>query len=297
MQYSVEQLLFPAPPAPYFLECGSTHYQPGDTHPNRRNLGKFDLIIMESGCLHIGEEEKNWSLTAGQSLLLNPDRYHYSVKPCTEATAFFWIHFHSVCDWRETDNENEMIDTEEHVNQFLTAPYSLTIPKVWTLPQPQLIGKLTEQLLKASTERRSSAFWTKQQTFEDILKLLDLRQFEQYESPAITVAETTEAFIKNNYRSAITSAMLTEELHFHYNYITRCMKQVYGLTPIAFLNHYRLEQAKLLLLKTDWPVAEIARYVGFENTPYFSSCFTNAIGLSPMKYRKQFMQGSGSTTS
>lgn len=289
MSDSTEYLYLQAPPAPYFLECGLVHYGPGDVHPSRRGLGVFDLIIVESGCLYLGEEDKQWDLAAGQSLLLLPDRYHYCVQPCEAETRFFWVHFHSLCHFTETTDENLIMESEEHAQQFMAIPYSLRIPKQWTLPHPEQIASLTTKLLNSSTERRSSAFWTRQQTFEELLKLMDLKQFEQYESPAVAVAEATEAFIKNNYRSPITSLRLSEELHFHYNYITRCMKQIYGMTPIEFLSHYRLEQAKLLLLKTDWPVTEIAIYVGFDNTPYFSNCFTKKIGLPPTKFRKQYM--------
>ncbi|MOA56370.1 Arabinose operon regulatory protein [compost metagenome] len=60
------------------------------------------------------------------------------------------------------------------------------------------------------------------------------------------------------------------------------------MTPVEYVMKYRLEQAKLLLLKTEWPIAEVAHQVGFENVPYFSNCFTSQIGLSPSKYRKQY---------
>lgn len=117
---------------------------------------------------------------------------------------------------------------------------------------------------------------------------MDLRQLESYASPVVTVAEKAEAFIKNNYRAEISSGQMSEALHYHYNYITRCMKQVYGMTPNDYLLHYRLEQAKLLLLKTEWPISVIAAYVGFGSTPYFSNRFALKNGCSPRQFRKQY---------
>ncbi|MUT67170.1 AraC family transcriptional regulator [Paenibacillus sp. NEAU-GSW1] len=289
MLHSAEHLYLQAPPAPYFLECGRVRYAPGDMHPSRLNLGVFDLIIVESGCLYIGEEDRQWELGAEQAVILLPNRYHYSVMPCEEETVFFWVHFQTVCDWTESADDNAMTDAEEHFRRYLTVPYSLRLPKRWTLPHPDLIRSLADKLLESSGERRSSAYWSRQQSFESMLQLLDTRQFEQYEHPAVAVAERTETFIKNNYRHNVTSSALSEELHFHYNYITRCMKQVYGVTPIEYLMNYRLDQAKLLLLTTDWPIGKIALYVGFDNTPYFSNCFTNRIGVPPTKYRKQYL--------
>ncbi len=283
-----EHIYFAAPPLPYYLESGESFHLPGVQHPSRKHLGMFDLILMESGQLFIGEEEQQWTLTAGQTLLLLPDRYHYSVKPSEEKAHFYWVHFQSVGEWQQSGQEHANLSHDEHYQRFLTSPYSLHLQKKWTLPYPEQAFRLMRTLNKAGGERQSSAFWTQQQTFEELLRMMDLRQNEDSTSPVVTLAEKAEAYIKNNYRSGITSKTLTEALNFHYNYITRCMKQVYGMTPIEYLTKYRLEQAKLLLLKTEWPVADIALHVGFENVPYFSNCFAGQIGLPPSKFRRQY---------
>jgi AraC-like DNA-binding protein len=57
---------------------------------------------------------------------------------------------------------------------------------------------------------------------------------------------------------------------------------------MEYLHEYRLEQAKLLLIKTEWPVAQIAEHVGFQYAPYFSSCFKQYTGISPLRFRKQY---------
>lgn len=280
-----------APPVPYFLECGHTVYRPGDEHPSRRNLGIFDLLVMEYGILYIGEGDREWELKAGQSLLLLPERFHYAVKSCAEPTAFYWLHFYTVCSWQQLPAEESAFihsNAEDHSKRFLTSPYSLQLPKMWDIPYPEQTYRLFRQLLRTSGERQSSAFWSRQQLFEEMLRAMDLRQSESYASPVVTVAEKAEAFIKNNYRSELNSEQMANALHYHYNYITRCMKQVYGMTPNDYLLHYRLEQAKLLLLKTEWPIAEIAAYVGFGNTPYFSNRFVLKNGCSPRQFRKQY---------
>ncbi|MEF2965019.1 AraC family transcriptional regulator [Paenibacillus sp. M1] len=289
MSQAAEIVRISAPPAPYFLECGHTVYAAGDQHPNRHNIGVFDLLFVESGILFIGEENREWALGPGQSLLLLPDRYHFAVKPCEDRCSFYWLHFRTVCAWQETSPAvPPTLQTEEHVRKFGALPYSIQLPKMWDLPYPEQTYQLMDKLLGYSAERQSSAYWSSQQTFEELLRMMDLRQLEQYASPVVTLAEQAEAFIKNNYRSELTSESFSEALHFHYNYITRCMKQVYGMTPNEYLLHYRLEQAKLLLLKTEWPISGIAREVGFKNTPYFSNRFTLKNGCSPQQFRKQY---------
>lgn len=120
---------FAAPPFPYFLECNRTVYQPGDQHPNRSHIGIFDLLIVEQGCLFIGEDHNQWEVSAGHTLLLLPDHYHYSVKPCDETTSFIWIHFHTLADWSSSEGGPVYINRETHFRQFLTPPYTIRVPQ------------------------------------------------------------------------------------------------------------------------------------------------------------------------
>lgn len=121
-----------------------------------------------------------------------------------------------------------------------------------------------------------------------MLRMMDLAQHDTSESHAVEIAEKTETYIRNHYAEPLSNASLADALHFHYNYLARCMKRVYGLTPMEYLTDYRLEQAKLLLLKTEMPIAAIAERIGFESTAYFSRRFTQQIGISPLRFRKRY---------
>ncbi|ASA20886.1 helix-turn-helix transcriptional regulator [Paenibacillus donghaensis] len=277
-----------APPFPYFLEGARTVYQAGEQHPNRSHMGMFDLLLVEQGCLFIGEEDKQWEVSSGQMLLLLPDRYHYAVKPCEETTSFVWIHFHTAGEWACSEGETVYIDREAHLRQFLTAPYTIRVPQFAPLPDPLERSVLADQLLQLSSGPRSSTVWQQQRIFEELLRMMELAQREAWGSPALEIAGQTETYLRNHYAEPITNRSLAEALHFHYNYLGRCMKQVYGLTPLEYLTDYRLEQAKLLLLKTETPIAAIAEQTGFESTAYFSRRFTRKTGISPLRYRKRY---------
>ncbi|MNG21753.1 HTH-type transcriptional regulator YesS [compost metagenome] len=104
----------------------------------------------------------------------------------------------------------------------------------------------------------------------------------------MSVAERAAAYLKLNYRTPVSNTMLSEALRLHSNYISRCMSEVFGCTPQQFLLYYRLDQSKLLLIKTDWPIARVAEETGFRQTPHFSRLFAEHTGLSPLRFRKRF---------
>ncbi|WP_051621220.1 helix-turn-helix transcriptional regulator [Paenibacillus sp. UNC451MF] len=281
---------FQAVPLPYFIECGKSAYSQGQQHPDRANLGMFDLLLVRRGTLYIGEDDRRWKLSAGEMLILLPDRYHYASAPCHEETMFYWLHFRIASPWREVAGQSELNLKDTTISKGWMHPeqHMISIPKHWAMPAPQQSYDQFDKLLGLFAGLRSNTFWEQQQIFAELLRTAVDGQHPGNLDPSRVVAERAEAYLKQHYHSDVTNAMLADALHFHPNYIARCMKEVYQCTPLEYLQHYRLEQAKLLLLKTDLPVSEISDSVGFHYSAYFTRCFTQSIGLTPRQYRKQF---------
>jgi transcriptional regulator GlxA family with amidase domain len=61
-----------------------------------------------------------------------------------------------------------------------------------------------------------------------------------------------------------------------------------GLTPLKYVHTLRLEEAKLLLERTNDPIEGIAQEVGYEDTSFFSRLFKRRVQLTPAQYRKRF---------
>ena len=69
------------------------------------------------------------------------------------------------------------------------------------------------------------------------------------------------------------------------SHFTRLFHRETGVPPVVWLNRYRIEQSKKLLLATDKPIHKIARAVGIPNTNYFSRLFRKINGMVPRDYR------------
>ena len=61
-----------------------------------------------------------------------------------------------------------------------------------------------------------------------------------------------------------------------------------GLTPIAYVQRLRIEDAKRRLERTDASVDEISWRVGYEDSAFFRRLFKRTTGLAPGAYRKRF---------
>ena len=68
----------------------------------------------------------------------------------------------------------------------------------------------------------------------------------------------------------------------------RQFKEYTGQTPLQYVLGIRLQNAKELLINSDYSIREIAESVGYENALYFSRVFHKYEGLSPTEFRKNF---------
>ena len=93
------------------------------------------------------------------------------------------------------------------------------------------------------------------------------------------------SYLKSNYKTKITSVLLEKQFHHNFDYMNRKFKEVTGETIFAFLEKYRIEQAKILLSSKQFTVTQIADQLGFCNGFYFSKVFKKNEGISPREYQ------------
>lgn len=76
------------------------------------------------------------------------------------------------------------------------------------------------------------------------------------------------------------------QLGYSKNYIIKLFRETYGITPYAYFRKHKIELAKHYLLNTHLTINEISAKLNFADQHYFSSTFSDIVGLSPSHYRK-----------
>jgi signal transduction histidine kinase/AraC-like DNA-binding protein/ActR/RegA family two-component response regulator len=94
------------------------------------------------------------------------------------------------------------------------------------------------------------------------------------------------AYIHEHFAEPICRADLARNVALSEDYLTSCFRKELGVTPIAYLNRYRVNQARQLLTDTGKSVTQIALEVGFSDSSYFSRVFRREMGVSPEAYRQ-----------
>lgn len=272
---------FRCPPLPYFLTCGEDVYEPGRKHMSRHSIGVFDLLVVTGGCLYMAEEDEQWEVKAGCCLLLRPDRFHYAPHPCAEETHFYWLHFETTGEWApvaagKTVPQRPSPDA---------ARFALLLPRFSRLADPPGTYRRLNALLGLA--RRSGMHLKHQLAFQELLLALESNPAGGAPSAVFRLAEEAAAYLREHYHDPYHSGKLSAALRFHPAYIARCMNRVFGCTPLEYVTRYRIEQAKRMLMNTDWPIGRVAEEAGFETFSFFSRCFRRLAGVAPREYRRR----------
>ncbi|MBB1593294.1 AraC family transcriptional regulator [Achromobacter sp. UMC46] len=71
------------------------------------------------------------------------------------------------------------------------------------------------------------------------------------------------------------------------SYFIKAFRQTVGTTPHRWLLEHRVAQAKLMLLKSDRSVAEVAHDCGFSDQAHLTRVFASTVGAPPAAWRRQ----------
>ena len=92
-----------------------------------------------------------------------------------------------------------------------------------------------------------------------------------------------------NYSTPIrikTAKEFADNLHMHPNYLNALLKKHTGQNASTHIRNRILDEAKALLLQTDWSLNDISYSIGFSEQPSFNLFFKKNTGVTPAVFRK-----------
>ncbi|THF74416.1 response regulator [Cohnella fermenti] len=95
-------------------------------------------------------------------------------------------------------------------------------------------------------------------------------------------------FIEANYSKDISLQQVAEHVQLSSSYLSSLFRKELQRSFIDYLNRYRVDRAKELLVNTYLKSYEIAERVGYQDDSYFSRIFKRETGLRPNEFRKQW---------
>ncbi len=85
-----------------------------------------------------------------------------------------------------------------------------------------------------------------------------------------------------------TVAWCASQLCLSANYFGDLIKKETGRTALDYIQQKTMDLAKDMLVMPDKSIGEIAYSLGYQYPQYFTRAFKNAVGCTPLAYRRQF---------
>jgi AraC family transcriptional regulator len=82
------------------------------------------------------------------------------------------------------------------------------------------------------------------------------------------------------------SSVLSEELHYEYNYLSNLFSSVEGITLEQYIIRQKIEKVKELLFYDELNLSEIAYRLGYSSVAHLSTQFKKVTGLTPSEMKK-----------
>ncbi len=97
-------------------------------------------------------------------------------------------------------------------------------------------------------------------------------------------------YINRNFAQPLTLKHLAEHFNSSYSYVSHIFSKFGKESFTEYLLHIRMEAAKKFLLYSDLSITEIASFVGYDDSNYFSNVFKKKENVSPTIWRKNNKQ-------
>lgn len=94
-------------------------------------------------------------------------------------------------------------------------------------------------------------------------------------------------FIQDRYHEPLRVEDIARYVGLNRSYLSTLFKKYTGLSPIKYLQTFRITRAAHLLSLTQMPVAAVAYSCGYQEVESFHKIFKQHTGLSPGRYRSQ----------
>lgn len=274
------------PPLPQLVTIGHSIWIPGQQHLSR-SFDVYDMLFVMKGTLYISENDVPFEITEGTMLVLEPNRLHIGHRPCEEETEIYWFHMaHSApvrsidsgqIPWSAPFTKGSNLDVTPHQQVMYIPKFTnLHIPNI--LPFLQRMVELHESLSPATS-------LPLQLQLTGLLAELQAAVRLQYAPRSRILCDQTINYLQQHLTRPFDAKHMEETLHFHFDYLARCLKKHTGLSPLQYLHELQINKAKSLLANTGLPVSEIGIHVGIENTNYFIRLFRKKMGMTPGQYR------------
>ncbi len=252
------------------------------------NCFELGFCLSGNGTIHF--EQYALPFSAGQFSVINPLEPHISV-----------------CDQEESSWEYILFDPAilfqglpsivPFYQNFYPAHYPSQIIRYESSPDLHgILHQLFDELQKKPPFYSYATYSLLQLTLTELNRLtITFTQSDSADQYAllssdqkIQAVQTALFYIFDHYMENLTVSHLSDLCCLSVSQFRHIFTEIIKISPLEYLQHYRIQHACRLLIQNQIPINEIARQVGYPTLSSFNRQFQQFIGCSPSSWKKKY---------
>jgi transcriptional regulator GlxA family with amidase domain len=94
-------------------------------------------------------------------------------------------------------------------------------------------------------------------------------------------------YIQNHYSMPVKIEEISDYVGINRSYFSDLFRKYTGMSPIKYLQNFRITKAEHMLTITELPIESIALSCGYQSAESFHKIFRQKTGMSPKTYRQK----------
>ncbi len=280
-----------------YIRYAKDEWSKGPWHMKQRVIYDYEIMYILEGTLTVTVEDKEYITGKGDIFLFRPNRRH-SLRCCDQA-GFRQPHVHFDLIRRDDSkrvgisfkNRDEM--TEEEIGMIrpdILVQNGIDLPDKLHISDIVTFQKLLFDVIYEYENQMPYSYLSAQGAFLRLWAFI-LQQHMHHESFEALSEHQLLQEIRQHLNVNTDILISLDDLAAQYNiskfHLSHTFREAFGVSPIQYHLHCRLEKARSMVLYTQHTLTSIAEEAGFSCLNDFSRAFKKKYHISPRELRKE----------
>lgn len=244
-----------------------------DTHYHKC----MELVVIINGSQQYIVDGRQYLLHGGKMFITHPNEIHGNGKTPQNVCEFVWFQL-------DLSKQNNFLGVNSDDENFLYSCLVENEERTMDIDSRD-IALISDAWLGLSSQNRGEQIWGYSCLVQFICKYFCVNKGKNITeiSPDIKVALK---YINNSLLSDIRIADIAHQIGISESHFKAKFRLQMGITPLGYITSQKVETAKYMLKHSSLSITEIAFYLNYSSSNYFSTVFKQYTGYTPSEFRE-----------